>query len=48
MIKIGAFKNWGKKIVLRILDFILVNGYIVWNMSSDVSGVSHERMDNSY
>ncbi len=31
---------------LRILDFMLINEWVAWNMALDVSGIMKEKEDN--
>ncbi len=42
------FKNGTKRGFLGILDFILVNRCVSWNLSSEISGIMLEKVDNSY
>ncbi len=33
------FKKWYKKGFLGVLDFMMVNGRVAWNMSCDIQGI---------
>ncbi len=41
------FKKWYKKGFLEVLDFMLVNSCVAWNMSAEIKGIIRDLVKNA-